>query len=229
MEIILCLIFIPHWLAASGGEVTVIKNKSNWAELKSLSKLSTFYLLGKAWIHLFSPALGRTDWALLPYKDNRSSRIEKQNKTKNKNKKKARNSEIKTGGILKNLWHTGALFFYYQFIQKAWLILQNLWRRKKIIWEGYLLNFGSVKSHQRVWWKDILLLFLASFFYTGVSWWFFTGGWETTSLFKSPGLFSVFWLILVMLEFGWSRHVFRFLTLSVPLPSFWGPFRAHQL
>ena len=36
-------------------------------------------------------------------------------------------------------------------------------------------------------------------FHTSVSWWSFTGVWVTASLLKYPGLFSVFWLILVIL------------------------------
>ena len=32
-------------------------------------------------------------------------------------------------------------------------------------------------------------------FHVSVSWWFFTGVWVTASLFKFPGLFSVFWPI----------------------------------
>ena len=36
--------------------------------------------------------------------------------------------------------------------------------------------------------------FLRSF-HNSISWWFLTGIWVTTSLLKSPGLFSVFWPI----------------------------------
>ena len=35
--------------------------------------------------------------------------------------------------------------------------------------------------------------------HTCVSWWFSTGGWGTGSLFKSPGVFLVFWPISMML------------------------------
>ena len=36
-------------------------------------------------------------------------------------------------------------------------------------------------------------------FHTSVSRWFLIGGWVTESLFKSPELFSVFWLVLLLL------------------------------
>ena len=59
-------------------------------------------------------------------------------------------------------------------------------------------------------------------FYIGVSWWFFTGVWVTVSFFESLGLFSVFWLILIMLSSRWSPLVLWFLSLPVPLPSLYG-------
>ena len=43
-----------------------------------------------------------------------------------------------------------------------------------------------------------------------ISWWFFTGVWQTPSLLKSPGLFSVFWPISAMLRSGWSRFFLWF-------------------
>ena len=51
----------------------------------------------------------------------------------------------------------------------------------------------------------------------------------TTSLLRSPGLFSVFWPILVMLLFGWSQHVLKLLSLPVPSPIHWELFQVHQL
>ena len=53
----------------------------------------------------------------------------------------------------------------------------------------------------------LLLLLLIIFtpfwvFHSRVSRWFLAGVWVTTSLLKSPGLFSVFWLFSVMLSFG---------------------------
>ena len=50
----------------------------------------------------------------------------------------------------------------------------------------------------------LLLLLLTRVFHISVSWWSFTGYWETASLPKSPGLFSVFWPFSIMLLFGWS-------------------------
>ena len=45
----------------------------------------------------------------------------------------------------------------------------------------------------------VLLLRIWEFFHTNR--WFLTGVWVTASLLKSPGLFSVFWLISTMLLF----------------------------
>ena len=52
----------------------------------------------------------------------------------------------------------------------------------------------------------IIIIIIHTFrvFHISVSWWFFTGVWVTTSLLKSPGLFSVFWPSSIMLSFGWS-------------------------
>ena len=66
-------------------------------------------------------------------------------------------------------------------------------------------------------------------FHTNISRWFFTGVWVTASLLKSPGLFSVFWPILIMLEWGWSPLVLLFQSLPVLLPILWGLFPVLQL
>ena len=44
----------------------------------------------------------------------------------------------------------------------------------------------------------ILYYYYFKRFHTSVNWWFTTGVWVTTSLLKSPGLFSVFWSILIV-------------------------------
>ena len=54
-------------------------------------------------------------------------------------------------------------------------------------------------------------------FHINVSWWFFTGVWVTVSLFKSPGLFLVFWPFSIMLSFGWSPLVHQLPSPPVPL------------
>ena len=51
-------------------------------------------------------------------------------------------------------------------------------------------------------------------FHTSDSWWFLTGVW-VTSFLKSPGLFSVFWPISIMQQFGWSPLVLLFLSPPV--------------
>ena len=61
----------------------------------------------------------------------------------------------------------------------------------------------------------LLLSFLVSFFfYTTISGWSLTGSWVTASLFRSPGLFSLVWLISILPDL--SSHL-------------WGPFQADQL
>ena len=44
----------------------------------------------------------------------------------------------------------------------------------------------------------VIILLLWEFFHTSVRWGFSTRIWETASLFKSPGLFSVFWPISII-------------------------------
>ena len=66
-------------------------------------------------------------------------------------------------------------------------------------------------------------------FRASVSWWVLTGVWMTASLLKSPGLFSVFWSILIMLLFEWFPHVFLFPGPPIPIPILWWLYRAHQL
>ena len=51
----------------------------------------------------------------------------------------------------------------------------------------------------------------------------------TASLLKSPGFFSVFWTIFVMMKSGWSLLILWFLNCLVPLPVQWGSFQVHQL
>ena len=63
-------------------------------------------------------------------------------------------------------------------------------------------------------------------FHTNAGWWSFTYIRMTGSLLMSPGLFSVFWLILVMLQFGSSQLVLQFPTLLISLSSLWEPVQA---
>ena len=58
-------------------------------------------------------------------------------------------------------------------------------------------------------------------FHTSISWWFFTGGWVTENLQKSPGLVIAFWPILTMLLFGWSRLILLFPNHPGPEPILW--------
>ena len=62
----------------------------------------------------------------------------------------------------------------------------------------------------------LVILILWEFFTPSISWWFFTGIWETANFLKSPGLFSVFWQILKMLQSEWAPFVFLFPKSSNP-------------
>ena len=53
-----------------------------------------------------------------------------------------------------------------------------------------------------------------------VRWWFSTRVWVTANLFKSPGFFLVFWLISIMLYFGWFPFVLLFAIPPVSIPVF---------
>ena len=59
-------------------------------------------------------------------------------------------------------------------------------------------------------------------FYMSVSWWFSAGVWVTVSLLKSPGLFSVFWVISIMLQFGQSPLVSLFPSPQFLATILWG-------
>ena len=64
-------------------------------------------------------------------------------------------------------------------------------------------------------------------FHTNVIWWPSTGIWVIASLFRFPGLFSVFWPTLAMLLFGWF-----FLWFPIPsvfFPSLLETSQLHQL
>ena len=75
----------------------------------------------------------------------------------------------------------------------------------------------------------IIIIIPLRVFNTSVSWWFYTGIWVTASILKSPGLFSVFWSILIMPYSGLSLPVLLFPNLPVPLPILWWLFQVHQL
>ena len=67
------------------------------------------------------------------------------------------------------------------------------------------------------------------FFFISVNWWSFTGVWVKASLLKSPGLFSVFWLISILMLFGLSPLVFLFSSPPVLVPIFCWQYQEHQL
>ena len=62
----------------------------------------------------------------------------------------------------------------------------------------------------------IIVTCMLRVFCSSVSCWSFTGVWVIASLFRSPGFFSVFWLILIMLSFRWSLLVLLFPSNSSP-------------
>ena len=77
--------------------------------------------------------------------------------------------------------------------------------------------------------KLFLLLFTAlRVLHISISWLFLTGVWVIATAFKSPGLFSVFWPISIMLSFGWPLVVLLFPSLPILLPSLLGLSQVHQ-
>ena len=66
-------------------------------------------------------------------------------------------------------------------------------------------------------------------FHTNVSRWSSTGVWLTPSLLKSPGLFSVFWQILIKLSFRWSSLILWFPSSPFPLSILWWLARCRYL
>ena len=66
-------------------------------------------------------------------------------------------------------------------------------------------------------------------FHTSFSRWAFTCVWVTIGLLSTPGPFSVFWPISIMLGSEWSRFFHRFLIVLIPFPILWGPFQVLQL
>ena len=67
------------------------------------------------------------------------------------------------------------------------------------------------------------------FYITVTPWEFFTWSFTGVCDSKSPGPFSVFWLILMMLWSGWLILALKFLSLLVCLRNLWELFQVHQL
>ena len=63
----------------------------------------------------------------------------------------------------------------------------------------YIYIYICIYTHS-LWIPSVLLLSFLRNFHTSISWWFLTGVWEIASFLKSPGLFSVFWQILIMVS-----------------------------
>ena len=63
----------------------------------------------------------------------------------------------------------------------------------------------------------IIIIHSLELFTSAFGWWFFTGVRVTASLFKSPGLFSVFWPFSITLSFGWSPPIRQLPSSPVPL------------
>ena len=77
--------------------------------------------------------------------------------------------------------------------------------------------------------KLALVFYSFKSFHISISWWSINRVWVIGSLLKSPGLFSVFWLILTVLTFGWSPLFLLFPILPVPVSILWWLYRAHRL
>ena len=62
----------------------------------------------------------------------------------------------------------------------------------------------------------IIIVYSFTVFRISVSRWSFHRVWETVNLFKSPGLYSVFWPFSTMLLFGWTPLVLQLPSPSIP-------------
>ena len=93
---------------------------------------------------------------------------------------------------------------------------ERVWEREGDVWKESMLSvrFNNYFAPLR-------------FFHANISWLISPGVWVTANLLKSPGLFSVFWFIIIMFE--WSLLVLLFLSLLVLLLILWGRFQVHQL
>ena len=78
-----------------------------------------------------------------------------------------------------------------------------------VLWEGLSLSL----SFRFLW---LLLFYSLRVFHISVSRWSFPGVWATSHC-KSPGLFSVFWAISTLLQFGLSPLILLFTSH----PVFW--------
>ena len=77
--------------------------------------------------------------------------------------------------------------------------------------------------------SPLCIIYSLRVFQICLSRWSFTGVWETVSLLKSPGFFSVFWSISLMQWFGWSQLVLLFPSPPVLLLILRLPYQARQL
>ena len=117
-------------------------------------------------------------------------------------------------GLLAEIWWSVCMSKYH----RSLCVLFSLWITLPTQLCLVLHSFCANLLHSLIMWLIIsslsphslhlllLLLLLLSFysfesffFYISISWWFFTGAWVTASHLNSPGLFSIFWLISVML------------------------------
>ena len=70
-----------------------------------------------------------------------------------------------------------------------------------------------------------LLPYSLGVFNTSISWWSFAGVSVAISLLRSLGLFSVFWPVLTMLYFGYSRFFLRIATFPANFTKLSGLFQ----
>ena len=94
---------------------------------------------------------------------------------------------------------------------------------------GYFVHFEAV--YYLALWNHIIIIIIViiySEFFTSVLADGLSLEFVTASVPKSPGLFSVFWLISVMLLFGWSPLVFLFPSHPVSLLILWWLYKKHQ-
>ena len=87
-----------------------------------------------------------------------------------------------------------SFFSFLSFICTKWIdCFLPMW--KHIIDNKLLIKMIATKEDNQA----NYFILLRVFFTPAITWWFLPGGWVAANLLKSPGLFSVFWPIMIML------------------------------
>ena len=88
-------------------------------------------------------------------------------------------------------------FFFLLIIIKSGLLAEIRWsvcmpKSHRTLCVSFSRTGAGLCIYHLFVWSLIIIIIPLRVFLTSVSWWFLTGVWVTASIFKSPGLFSVF-------------------------------------